>query len=110
MVNDKMDTAYHRATVMEIPAKFIGIPLFDLAIFAHDLEVVSDVMYISNLSIRLQYCDTERHSARGMRTILKISEVSWIECLVDVLFELAWRAMANNSSSKISMKLVDGLK
>jgi len=39
MVNDKMETAYHRATVMEVPAKFIGIPLFDLAIFAHDLEV-----------------------------------------------------------------------
>lgn len=38
MVNDKMETAYHRATVMEVPAKFIGIPLFDLAIFAHDLE------------------------------------------------------------------------
>ena len=39
MINKKMDTSHHRATVMEVTAGLVGIPIFDIKIFAQDLEV-----------------------------------------------------------------------
>ena len=39
MINKKMDTSHHRATVMEVTSGLVGIPIFDIKIFAQDLEV-----------------------------------------------------------------------
>jgi len=41
MINKKMDTSHHRATVMEVTSGLVGIPIFDIKIFAQDLEMVA---------------------------------------------------------------------